>query len=235
MKTDFLDRLFGTYGFTLIAENGYLVRPPGDDWQTFSPRISTDWMDKVRRIMEMFARCTPGARIDTKAFSLVWHYVDCEEEHGEFKAKELSQVLASSLGNLPCHAHHGDKFVEVASLDVRKGMAVRTLCLVQQRTHVAFSEIVCIGDDDVDESMFFYAPTGAYTVKVGSESTHACHHFIDFSQVCRFMRLIADQPTKSVAMTFTDTLAFKSIEVVSNVESPEGEADPLAWLQEQEQ
>ena len=65
------------------------------------------WMgsqEKVRPVLDMFTRCTPGrisqisevsvwsvvgATIEDKASAIVWHYRDCDEEYGQFKAKEL--------------------------------------------------------------------------------------------------------------------------------------------------
>merc|ERR1712039_146361 len=92
------------------------------------------------------------------------------------KAKELVHLLALSLGNLPCVISQGHKIVEVASLEVKKGMIVRSACYEQQVSGTSFDEILCIGDDQTDESMFTEAKLAhqdAYTVKVGSGDTYA--------------------------------------------------------------
>ncbi|CAE7430371.1 tpsp [Symbiodinium sp. CCMP2592] len=81
---DFLEKHFGDLAtLTLIAEHGYFKRGPDTDgkWVEFTPYSTLDWMDKIRPVLEMFTRCTPGAYIEHKASAIVWHYRDCDEDH----------------------------------------------------------------------------------------------------------------------------------------------------------
>jgi len=192
----FLESYFGAYAsFTLIAEHGYFKRGPdtAHEWVPFTPYQTLDWKEKVRPVLDMFTRCTPGATIEDKASAIVWHYRDCDEEYGQFKAKELMHQLALSLGNLPCQISQGNKIVEVASLAVRKGVVVGNA--LQQQSSVAkpFSEILICGDDRTDESMFLEAPKDALTVKVGPGDTAARFRLESPSDVRRFLSLIADE------------------------------------------
>lgn len=192
----FLEGHFGAYAnLTLIAEHGYFKRGPDTlhEWVPFTPYQTLDWKEKVRPVLDMFQRCTPGATIEDKASAIVWHYRDCDEEYGQFKAKELMHQLALSLGNLPCQISQGNKIVEVASLAVRKGVVVGNA--LQQQSSVAkpFVEILICGDDRTDESMFLEAPKDALTVKVGPGDTAARFRLEKPSDVRRFLGLIADQ------------------------------------------
>lgn len=191
----FLETHFGEYtSLTLIAEHGYFKRGPdtAHEWVPFTLYQRLDWKEKVRPVLDMFTRCTPGATVEDKASAIVWHYRDCDEEYGQFKAKELMHQLALSLWNLPCQISQGNKIVEVASLAVRKGIVVSNA--LQQQSSVAkpFSEILIIGDDRSDESMFLEAPKEALTVKVGPGDTAARFRLESPSHVRRFLSLIAD-------------------------------------------
>lgn len=190
---EFLEAHFGQYrSFTLIAEHGYMVRGPKSEhrWVFFNPYTSTEWMSKVKPVMELFAQCTPGAWIQQKTSSIVWHYRECDDEYGLFKAKDLVHSLALSLGNLPCQIAQGHKIVEVSSLQVKKGLIVRST--LRERLH-EFTSVLCVGDDHTDESMFLEAPEGAVTVKVGGGDTYARYRVRDPAGVRRFLRLVIDQ------------------------------------------
>lgn len=245
---DLLESCFGQYeSFSLIAENGFCLKRagPGQKFRPFCPQSSTEWMAKVKPVIELFKRCTPGSVIEVKTTSIIWDYSGCDDEYGTFKAKELMHLLALSLGNLPCQTmeSHDSCLVEVKSLQVKKGLAVRMLCLLQEEAQEQFAEVLCIGDDDADESMFIDAPQTAYTVKVGSGPTNANHRLPDAARLRHFLSILvkgkAGLGTTSVING--DSIAvFKSIdERTNNVsaapEADDSEGDPLAFLQDQEE
>jgi len=197
----------------------------------------------VKPVMELFSRCTPGAHIEQKASAIVWHYRDCDEEYGHFKAKELMHQLAMSLGNLPCQVSQGQKIVEVASLSVKKGLVVRSAIQQQESCNGPFSECLVCGDDRTDESMFLDAPQGTWTVKVGSGDTAARFRVQNPAEVRRFLRIIAEQKlpsskgsVTSSGKTVTQPRFFSAREDKLNqsTESDEIEGDPLDCLPEME-
>jgi len=199
--TTFLEEHFGVFkSFTLIAEHGFMTYSEETDhsWQHFNPYTDVAWMEKIRPVMELFTRCTPGSHIEVKSSAIVWHFRECDEEYGSFKAKELTHQLALSLGNLPCQISQGHKIVEVASLQVKKGLIVRTTCLAQQKSGDPFTAVLCVGDDRTDESMFAEAPKDAYTVKVGLGETLARLRLRDPDEVIYFLKLIAEQVPVSI-------------------------------------
>merc|ERR1719253_1316314 len=125
-------------------------------------------MEKVQPIMELFMRWTPGASVEVKKTAVIFHYRECDEEYGTFKAKELMHQLSLSLANLACQINKGHKIVEVASLQVKKGLIVLCACREAELAGRTLAEILCVGDDRTDESMFLEAPPEAWTVKVGA-------------------------------------------------------------------
>ncbi|CAE8596246.1 unnamed protein product [Polarella glacialis] len=242
---EFLEDQFRAYNsFTLIAEHGFTKRGPdtGHKWRPFNPFTDTEWMVKVRIILEFFTRCTPGSHIEEKHSAIVWHYRECDEEYGQFKAKELMHQLATSLGNMPCQISQGSKIVEVASLSVKKGLVVRAAITQQETQSEPFAEVLVMGDDRTDESMFLDAPQGAWTVKVGPGETSAKHRLKGPAEVRRFLRIIADQKLPSTAMSpvspSSKTPKFFSMdgrkENVSQ-EDDDADDDPLDCLPETEE
>mmetsp|Transcript_18787 Transcript_18787/g.37869 ORF Transcript_18787/g.37869 Transcript_18787/m.37869 type:complete len:1007 (+) Transcript_18787:168-3188(+) len=240
-----VDGLFGQYeSITLLAENGLYLKRPGQKWKPFCPQSSVEWMEKVKPVIELFCRCTPGSKSEEKATSIIWDYSGCDDEYGLFKAKELMHLLALSLGNLPCQTmeSHDSCLVEVKSLQVKKGLATRMLCILQEEVREPFTEIMCIGDDDADESMFVDAKKAAYTVKVGLGPTMATHRLRDANEVRQFLgAIVAQKHAGTGTMLNGDSMAlFKSIDERPGSSSPIDEAehsegDPLDFLANQEQ
>eukprot|EP00927_Polykrikos_kofoidii_P030500 TRINITY_DN2620_c1_g2_i1.p1 TRINITY_DN2620_c1_g2~~TRINITY_DN2620_c1_g2_i1.p1 ORF type:complete len:979 (+),score=150.18 TRINITY_DN2620_c1_g2_i1:123-3059(+) len=193
-KQEFLEEHFHPFDtFTLVAEHGFVKRGPdtNHEWRMLSLYTSTEWMSKVMPIMQLYERCTPGSVIEPKCSAIVWHYRECDEEYGKFKAKELMHQLALSLGNLPCEISQGHKIIEVSSMQVKKGPIVKNACKEQMAKSSPFVQILCVGDDSSDESMFLDAPLEAWTVKVGDGETYARHSVQDPEAVRRFLFLVA--------------------------------------------
>jgi len=190
---ELLDEHFKPHeSLTLIAETGGALRGPATrhEWRPtrLSTKSSTAWMTKVLPIMELFRAATPGAEIEEKSAAIVFHYAAADRDYGKFKAKELVHQLSHSLVNLPCQISQGDKSVEIASVDVQKGLVVSGIC--QDKV---FSRVLCVGSDSTDESMFLLAPERAYTVKVGPGETYANYRFASAGEARRFLKLIVDQ------------------------------------------
>lgn len=252
---EFLQWHFKDYkSFTLIAEHGFMKLGPVTDheWRPFNMHSSNDWIQKVKPIMDIFQKATPGAEVEAKTSAIVWHYRRCDEEFGQFKAKELAHYLSQSLGNLPCMISQGHCIVEVSSLQVKKGLVVMSECRSREAEGAPYTQVLCVGDDRTDESMFVDAPEGAYTVKVGEGDTYARWRLKTPQEVRRFLKLIVDQslPTPEWRRTPSDRSKSSSRadgwmrnasgryhSVVSNTEGLESEDgdDPLEMLGETEE
>jgi trehalose 6-phosphate synthase/phosphatase len=168
---NFLETHLGGLGVTLVGEHGYRWQDNGEgDWNLFNPHVNTDWKNSIRDYLEQASLMTPGTHVEEKQSALVWHYRKADPEFGVWRARALLQELTAMAANLPVTVHHGQKIVEVSSLQVSKGDAVDYLMKAWG------SEFALVaGDDQTDETMISLEPEGVdfYAVKVGKGSTRA--------------------------------------------------------------
>ncbi|MCB1132140.1 MAG: trehalose-phosphatase, partial [Verrucomicrobiae bacterium] len=167
----FLESHFAGLGVTLVAEHGYRWLDEGKgDWLLFNPHVNTDWKHAIRDHLEQASLLTPGTHVEEKQSALVWHYRKADPEFGQWRARSLLDELTVMAANLPVTVHHGQKIVEVSSLQVSKGLAVDHL-IREWGCDVA----LVAGDDQTDETMIALDPPGVdFTgVKVGKGPTRA--------------------------------------------------------------
>lgn len=168
-KGDFLEKHLGHFGFTLVGEHGYVFKRPGDDaFDLLNAEADLAWMPTVREVFDLYAASTPGTHVEQKKSALVWHYRGADPEFGQWKAVELIGHLKEAIANVPAAISHGKKIVEVCSQQINKGMAVERF--LQENDYDA---VLCIGDDQTDETMHRHRQTGAVTIKVGAGTTDA--------------------------------------------------------------
>lgn len=183
---DELTNWLGDLPISLIAEHGALIRsfmPPSGrvsrrklasaDWERVT-KVSPSWQDDVLPILEKYAALTPGAHVETKRFSLVWHYRGASSYYAQKHLVILRRLLRPYADKHGLGIFNGNKILEVKPLDVNKGTGVQTL-LSRFANDISptVDFILCIGDDYTDEDMFEVLPTTAYTIKVGRGLTAA--------------------------------------------------------------
>jgi len=184
----FLSEHLGHYKtFSLVAEHGYRIRRPGSTWKLLNPHMDLTWIDDVKPILDLYAAMTPGAHVEVKKSSLVWHYRSTDPEFGSWKAAELINELGASVHNMPVKVQHGKKIVEVASVQVNKGIAMSQILEEEY-----FEEVLCAGDDLTDEEMFANAPQDAVTVKIGRGESKAQYRLPSSQAFLGFLELIAE-------------------------------------------
>ena len=125
-------------------------------------------MENIRPILETFVDRTPGTFIETKNYSLAWHYRTADPELAKIRTTELNTVLTSMVANNDLSILEGNKVIEIKSSNVNKGRVVNHLLAQEDYNFVSI-----IGDDWTDEFMFEEAPDWAYTIKVGFTNTKA--------------------------------------------------------------
>lgn len=167
-KADFLQKHLGRFGFTLVGEHGYTFTRPGEEPELLNAEADLEWMPAVREVFDLYAASTPGTHVEQKRSALVWHYRAADPEFGHWKAIELIGHLKEAIANVPAAIAHGKKIVEVSSQQINKGMAVERF--IHENNYAA---ILCIGDDQTDETMHRHRKIGAVTIKVGSGTTDA--------------------------------------------------------------
>lgn len=162
-----LTKWLGNLNVALIAEHGAWIKPKNEDWQCVEP-LREDWKDTIRPILETYADRTPGALVEEKDFSLVWHYRRAEPELAHIRTQELRDALLNLTENLDVGVFEGSKILEIKNRRINKGRAAE-LWLKKQN----WNFILTAGDDYTDEEMFAIMPEWAYSVKVGHSASKA--------------------------------------------------------------
>ncbi|HEX9797572.1 MAG TPA: bifunctional alpha,alpha-trehalose-phosphate synthase (UDP-forming)/trehalose-phosphatase [Anaerolineales bacterium] len=182
-----LDRWLGATGIDLVAEHGARVRQADGNWRLTEDGTHSRWQDEIRPVMEVYVDRTPGAYLEDKGSSLVWHYRQAEPELGSLRAKELIETLEAYLMNTPLHVMQGNKVIEVKQSNVNKGRAAQRW-LSGDGQH---DFTLAIGDDVTDEDLFEAMPDDGITVKVGrAPQSAARYHLVEASQVRELLRAL---------------------------------------------
>ena len=165
-----LERWFGHKPYTLITDHGVWLKKPEKEWEALE-HLKNDWMENIQPVLEAFVDRTPGTFIETKKYSLAWHYRKSDTELAQKRKIELNTVLTSLIANNNLSILEGNKVVEIKSSNVNKGRAAGRFLL---DTNYEF--IFCIGDDWTDEYMFEALPDTSNTIKVGFKNTNAKYY-----------------------------------------------------------
>ena len=166
--TGTLNEWLGFLPVHLIAEHGAWFRTAGTEWQV-NGDLNTSWIDPVRRLLEQFVDQCPESFIETKSFSLAWHYRNSEQTKAMPLARKLLTELAGKAEKLNVDLIDGNKVIEVKNRGISKGEAIKKLLSGD------FDFILACGDDTTDEDMFreLKGLPEAITVKIGDQPTAA--------------------------------------------------------------
>ena len=172
---------FGDKNYNLVTDHGVWLYED-KEWVALE-RLKTDWMQSIRPILETFVDRTPGTFIETKNYSLAWHYRMADPELGKIRTMELNTVLTSMVANNELSILNGHKVIEIKSSNVNKGRAIRRIILKKK-----FDFMAVIGDDWTDEYMFEESPKWAYTIKVGFTKTKATYQIKNPAKVRQLLK-----------------------------------------------
>lgn len=173
----------GKLPITLIAEHGGEIRYPNEPWVSlFQER--NDWKEIIQPILELYAEQTPGARVEEKTHSLVWHYRDASPYHAQKNIVILKSVLKPKLSKLKLKLFMGNKIIEIKNPHISKGSATKLLL------KKPYDFIMAIGDDFTDEDMFNALPKQSFTVKVGPGKTIARYRLKNTEAVLELLNSI---------------------------------------------
>lgn len=182
---DDLEKWLGDLPIHLIAEHGALVRPAGKKkWKNTSD-TSQSWQHDVEPLLEKYAANTPGAFVETKNFSLVWHYRGASPYYAQKHIVILKRLLRPIAKTHSLEVHSGNKIIEIKPSGVHKGSAAQQLLTPQT------DFILAIGDDYTDEDMFETLPVSAYTIKVGRGRTSARYRVTNVDSVQNLLKRLA--------------------------------------------
>ena len=166
-----LTNWLGSLKIPLVAEHGASVRR-GRTWEHLT-KTSPKWQDDVQPILEKYAANTPGAHVEVKDYSLVWHFRGASPYYAQKNLVILRKILRRYIASYGLEMHTGDKILEIKPSDVNKGAAANQLMNEWSEKRGPIDFILCIGDDYTDEDMFEALPLSAYTVRVGRGQTAA--------------------------------------------------------------
>ena len=158
------------WNLDIVAEHGVWFREPGAKW-TMMEQINKEWMEVIRPILEFYVDRTPRSFIETKNYSLVWHYRNSDPDLGSQRSWELKDELKALVTNLNLEIMDGDKVIEIKNSGINKGRA-STIKLGD----AGYDFILAIGDDWTDEYTFEALPEEAYSIKVGTKTTKADYY-----------------------------------------------------------
>jgi trehalose 6-phosphate synthase/phosphatase len=186
-----LDIWLGSLDIDIISEHGAWTKTRHNSWMSV-PGLNSQWKKEIYPVLEAFTDRTPGAFIEEKDFSLVWHYRKVEESLGELRTNELMNTLRYLLEDKGLQVLPGNKVVEIKNIEINKGKAV--MSFVQDGD---YDFIMAIGDDYTDEDIFKALPSSSITIKVGSHVSAARYYIGDYQDVRGFLQDLSSYNNKS--------------------------------------
>jgi trehalose 6-phosphate synthase/phosphatase len=157
-----LDEWFGALPVNLVAEHGAATKKVGNKTWRSVEKTNTDWKPVLLPVLEKYARLAPGARVEVKPRSLVWHYRAATPYYAQKYAVIIKRILRPMLRTYGLELLQGNKVLEIKNPKISKANAARPWL---ERD---YKFILAIGDDITDESLFTVLPLNSYGVKVGS-------------------------------------------------------------------
>jgi trehalose 6-phosphate synthase/phosphatase len=171
----------------IVAEHGaWIKHAPSDEWKLTRP-LRSDWKEKVVPILREAADRLPGAFIEEKDYSVVWHYRQAEPEFALVRAQELADTLVQLTANMDLVVVPGHRTVEVRDAGVSKAQAALEFARDQDF-------VLAIGDDATDEDMFRALPPPAYSIRVGVVATHARFNVPGYEDVIGLLTRLCHEP-----------------------------------------
>lgn len=172
-----LDHWLGHISLDIIAEHGAWHREHGGTWEC---RHDADgaWKTEYLETLAAFTRATPGALIEEKSFSIVWHYRQCELSLAQRRVAEIRKALEAKARAQGLELVDGDKVLEIRNPAINKGKAARKWLSGDK-----YDFILAMGDDTTDEDMFAALPAGSVTIKVGTHITAAAYFVNNYKEV----------------------------------------------------
>ncbi len=161
-----LEEWFGHTNLNMVAEHGAWQKRNGV-WESM-PGLSDSWKQDIYSVLETYVDRTPGAFIEEKNYSLVWHYRKVEEGLGELRTTELMNNLRYLINDRGLQLLPGNKVVEVKNIEINKGKATSAIL-----HNADYDFIMALGDDHTDEDIFKAMPESSITIKVGSNISAA--------------------------------------------------------------
>ena len=164
-----LENWLGHLPLGIVSEHGAKTKKRGGDWKN-QMNGSQAWRDEVSQIMAGYVQRCANSFVETKEYSIAWHYRNVNIHQAKLRSSELYSELLDLIKNHDLHILKGNKVIEVRNQGVDKGSAVQRILAKKQ-----YDFITAFGDDTTDEDMFRILADRkhAYTLKVGDQASFA--------------------------------------------------------------
>jgi trehalose 6-phosphate synthase/phosphatase len=176
-----------------IAEHGVWLRDPGAEWRMLK-QFKSDWKEGLKPMLQQYADRVPGAFVEEKEHSLVWHYRNADPDQGGQLASELMDNLVAFTANIDVHILHGKKVVEIRNAGVDKGTAA-----LEWISRGVYDFIFAAGDDWTDEDLFKILPPDAVSIRVGVAHTHAAYNVRNPAEMVSFLEILTATPRQALS------------------------------------
>ncbi|KAL2260899.1 hypothetical protein VTK26DRAFT_4970 [Humicola hyalothermophila] len=175
----------------LIAENGCFLKDCGSsDWQSLADDAQIrSWKESVKGILTYYLERTPGAEIEERRCSLMFHYKSAEDYEAAMRqATDCASHINDACEAQRVHAIPLDGCVLVEPIDWTKSTAAQKIFAdlrgrmePDQKHHSPVDFLMVVGDGREDEKVFKWANTlgeegvvkDVVTVSLGSRNTEA--------------------------------------------------------------
>ena len=169
---DFLESQFGDMEAAgLIAEHGFLIRPPSGEWQQ-QIHVEDAWKQTIRELFRNYVENNPGCFIEEKESAIVFHYRTARNKAGGRVRPQISHEFEQIRRRFPAlELLNGDHVIEIKPGNFNKGNAALAV-LEDSRPDL----ILAAGDDLTDEQLFKQLPSYSFTLKIGQPPTVARYY-----------------------------------------------------------
>lgn len=187
-----LDRLFQrVQNLGLIAENGCFLKDSNStEWEEMADTsVIKNWKRSVKGILTYYLERTPGAEVEERRCSLIFHYDGAEDyESASRLAADCTSHVNDACESMHVHAIQTESCIIVEPIDWTKSTAAQKvferLCgHIDNRSSdkPAVDYLMVVGDGREDEKVFKWANSlsengsvkDVVTVSVGNRSTEA--------------------------------------------------------------
>jgi trehalose 6-phosphate synthase/phosphatase len=207
-----LGKWLGALSLDIAAEHGAWHWSPSKGCWTQNPKLGnasehSKWKAGLRPLMEDAVRVLPGAFVEEKEYSLVFHFRACssglsfhvlERQKMMDVVLTLKATLLANVAGLPVRVMDAKEAIEVKAIGTSKGEFYLSFL---HSLPVSPGFVLAAGDDTTDEDLFEAMPFG-YSIRVGFFPSSAHYNIADCSATRELLRSLALQ-AKSVSHELT--------------------------------
>jgi len=181
---DSIGEWFRGVNLSLVVEHGGFVRLAGSNNWRSTKSVNGSWKPMIQTILDQHAEKVPGAFVEQKSNSLVWHYRAANQLTVKKYLESLKRLLLPLTQRFDLKAEQGNMILEIRPNGISKADSA-----IKYSQHSDF--ILAIGDDTTDEEMFLALPPTAWTIKVGTGITHARFRLRNVDEVHNLLNKLA--------------------------------------------